>query len=276
MEMIRPFIACGIVAAAFLAGAVNAHAGTAPGFVAAYPSGYSMVGGPGGADFSFSAAFYSYSNGQYVTPPNKTASACTGYWAYFVDPANVGLPISLGPSQDCPLAAGWNMVGNPFSGAAALPAGVVGWYWNHDRKAYDQVSVIPPGASVFIESSTARTITLTYVPATTRVPVEFAITPDTPGPITIHVGDSIKVVMLEANPAFVGFDPAYMHADNSGSTYDLTCIGEPACEINPSSTFWIGHAIAPGITDLSINPTCRNLTPPCAAPSRIIQVNILP
>jgi hypothetical protein len=235
-----------------------------------------MVGGPTGTDFSFAAAFYSYGSGQYLTPPNKMASACTGYWAYFVDPADVGLPVSVGPSQDCAVPAGWSMVGNPFSGAAALPAGVVGWYWNHDRRAYDQVAVVPPGASVFIDSDTARTITLTYVPASSHVAVEVTITPDVLGPVTIHVGDSIKVVMLAASPAFVGYDPAYMHADNGGSTYDLTCIGEPVCEINASSTFWIGHAIAPGATYLSINPTCQNLTPPCAAPSRIIQVNILP
>jgi hypothetical protein len=274
--MMRRLLGCCIAAAALLSGGGQARANVLSGLVTSYPSAYSIVGGPAGTDFSSAAAFYTYANGQYTAPSSKSATGCTGYWAYFVDPVNVALPLSLGPTQDCALQAGWNMVGDPFSGAAALPPGVTGWYWNHDRRAYDQVSVIPPGGSVFVNSATGGTITLTYVPAAGHVATEIAITPDTPGPVTLHVGDSVMVVMLASNPAFVGYDPAYIHADNAGSTYDLTCIGDPACELNPTSTFWLGHATAPGITFLSITPTCRNLSPPCSAPSRIIQLNILP
>jgi hypothetical protein len=244
-----------------------------------YFSGYSMVSGPAGTNFSAAAAFYTYGSAGYVSPATKTSATCVGYWAYFVDPATVTLPVTAasnaGSTQNCSLTAGWDLVGNPFAGAATLPPGVIGWYWNHDRKAYDQVTTIPAGGAVWIDAPVALTLVLTAQPVTTTTHTEVAITDSTPGPITIRVGDSIRVVMLAALPETVSFDSRYIQADTAGTTYEMTCIGG-SCELNPASSFWIGHAVSAGSTTLVLDPQCRQAPTPCGAPSHAIQVTIVP
>jgi hypothetical protein len=244
-----------------------------------YLSGYSMVGAPAGTSFSGAVAFYTYTNGQYVTPSAQTTATCAGYWAYFVNPTTVTLPVTAasnaGAVQNCPLSVGWNLVGNSFAGVATLPPGVTGWYWNHDRRAYDRVTSIPVGGAVWIDAPVALTLTLTAQPVTTTTHTEIDITDSTIGPVTLHVGDSLKVVMLAALPEKVGYDSRYMQADTGGTTYEMTCSGN-ACELNPASSFWIGHAILAGDTTLVLNPACLSSTPPCYVASRVIALHILP
>jgi hypothetical protein len=134
-----------------------------------YSPGYQQVGGPAGSNFGVAEAVFSYSSASnsYTnvsassTALSSAAPACTGYWAYFAAPASVTLPASSKPGDTatCTLAAGWNLVGNPFASAAALPSGTTAYHWN--GTSYDVVGQIPLGGAVWIYSAAAGTVTLT-------------------------------------------------------------------------------------------------------------------
>lgn len=135
-----------------------------------YTPGYNMVGGPAGSNFGSAEAVFSYDNATnaYV---NQTASesslssaapACTGYFAYFASATTVNLPATskAGDTATCTLAAGWNLIGNPFASAAVLPSGTTAYHYN--GSTYDVVGSIPVGGAVYIyNSGAATTITLT-------------------------------------------------------------------------------------------------------------------
>jgi hypothetical protein len=134
-----------------------------------YSPGYQQVGGPSGSNFGVAEAVFSYDSAA-NTYTNVSASstalssappACTGYWAYFAAPAAVNLPATSKPGDTatCTLAAGWNLVGNPFASAAALPTGTTAYHWN--GTTYDVVGQIPLGGAVWIFSAAAGTVTLT-------------------------------------------------------------------------------------------------------------------
>ena len=62
----------------------------------------------------------------------------------------------------CNLAAGWNLIGNPFSTPAQLPSGTTAYYWNATTQSYTVQGFIPVGGAVWIfNSGAATTITLT-------------------------------------------------------------------------------------------------------------------
>jgi hypothetical protein len=135
-----------------------------------YAPGYQQVGGPSGSNFGAAEAVFSYdsaTNSYTNVSASSTAlssapPACTGYWAYFAAPASATLPATSKPGDTatCNLAAGWNLVGNPFASAAALPSGTVAYHWN--GTSYDVVGQIPLGGAVWIfNSGAATTITLT-------------------------------------------------------------------------------------------------------------------
>lgn len=135
-----------------------------------YTPGYNMVGGPSNSNFSAAEAVFSYDNAS-NSYTNVTASAaslssaapaCTGYFAYFAAAAAVNLPATSHPGDtaSCTLAAGWNLIGNPFASPATLPSGTTAYHFN--GSSYDVVGSIPVGGAVFIfNSGAATTITLT-------------------------------------------------------------------------------------------------------------------
>jgi len=134
-----------------------------------YSPGYQQVGGPSGSNFGVAEAVFSYSPST-NTYTNVSASAtalssappaCTGYWAYFAAPAAVNLPATskAGDTAACTLAAGWNLIGNPFASAASLPAGTTAYHWN--GTSYDVVGQIPLGGAVWVFSTAAGSLTLT-------------------------------------------------------------------------------------------------------------------
>lgn len=135
-----------------------------------YPPGWQQVGGPAGSNFSVAEALFTWdpTAGAYT---NATASAgnvtsagpaCTGYWAYFAAAMSISLPATTasGTTQTCTLQKGWNLVGDPFGGAATIQSGVTAFHWN--GTSYDTVGVIPLGGSVWIyNDGTLNTVTLT-------------------------------------------------------------------------------------------------------------------
>lgn len=258
-----------------LACAGTAHADLSP-VTASYVAGWNMVGGPAGTDLSAASELATWSSNTYVVPPISITQPCQGYWAYFAQPATVTLPAATGPTQTCGLQAGWNLIGNPFSGQALLPAGVTGWYWNPSRGAYDSVTAIPPGAAVWLISDSASSITLAYAPAAaTRTPTTTEIDFLPSGPVTVHVGDSIKLNLPSATLERATWDSTYLHLDTAGESGDLTCLNDPSCAGSLVSQFWIWHAVAPGNTTITVAPVCISPSTCAATPSQI-PVVILP
>ena len=249
-----------------------------------YSAGWNMAGGPAGTDFSRAAYLYAWQNGTYVAQSSKVATGCGGYWAYFNTATTVPLAAPSGAtSVTCPLQFGWNVVGNPFAVRAILPAGVTAYHWNPQRGDYDVVSTLNPGDAVWIYSPAPGTITLTTTPATaTAVPA----TPVPPtlvidafagaGPYTIHVGDSIRVIVPSIVPSTVSADSNYLTLEGAGVQYELTCIGDPLCQTNPTVQFWTYRSVAAGSTSIAVTPRCGSQAPPCLEPSRLIQLSILP
>jgi hypothetical protein len=271
--MNRLVLALGFIAALSGAQAVRADV---PPLTASYVAGWNMVGGPPGTDLSSASILETWTSSQYVIPPVSITQACQGYWAYFQQPTTVTLPSSSGPTQTCALQAGWNIVGNPFSGQAQLPPGMVAWYWNPSRGAYDNVTAIPPGGSVWIISDTPSSITLTYASATPpRVPTTTELDYLQPGPITLHVGDSIKLNLPLATLYRATVDPSYLHLDTAGESGDLSCLNDPSCAGSLLNQFWIWHAVAPGYTTIMVTPLCVSAGT-CATAPYPIAVNILP
>jgi hypothetical protein len=132
-----------------------------------YPPGYSQVGGPAGTNFGAAEAVFAYNAASNTyTPVSSTnissaAPTCQGYWAYFASAASISIPVTskAGDTATCNLAAGWNLVGNPFASNALLPAGVTAYHWN--GTSYDTVSAIPLGGAVWIFETAAASVTLT-------------------------------------------------------------------------------------------------------------------
>ena len=157
-----------------------------------------------------------------------------------------------------------------------MPPGITAWYWNPSRGAYDIVSAIPPGASVWIISNGPSSIVLSYAPTSlgpTPATTEIDLLPA--GPITVHLGDSIKLNLPITPLERATYDPTYLHLDTAGESGDLSCLNDPSCAGSLLSQFWIWHAISPGNTAITVTPVCVS-GPTCAAPPSQIQVTILP
>jgi hypothetical protein len=54
-------------------------------------------------------------------------------------------------------------VGNPFTGNGQLPNGVTAYYWSVQTGAYQVISIIPVGASVWIYEQSAASVTITML-----------------------------------------------------------------------------------------------------------------
>jgi hypothetical protein len=257
----------------FLAPAASAQT-TA--IVGAYAPGWNMVGGPTGTTFTGASGLDTFAGGSYSSAPPTVSNPCAGMWAYFADPTVVALPASTGPAVTCPLAPGWNLVGNPFSGSALVPPGTVAYHWNPDTARYDIVSSIPPGASVWINSAGASTVTLQFAPAVqSHVPVLISNSfPANPGPYTLHVGDALKLLIPLSNPYDIVADPNYLALEAAGETGDMSCVG--SCVINMLDQFYTYRAVAPGTTALVLTPRCRQSSPPCTESTATVTVNIVP
>ena len=249
-----------------------AGAQTAP-VVGAYVAGWNMAGAPDGTSLAPATTVDAW-NGSGYTSQGPQTTACVGYWAYYSDPATVTLnPTAAGPTRSCALLAGWNLLGNPFAGAALLPDGLSGYYWNPDRGAYDVVSTIPPGGAVWIYLSAPSTVTLTYQPVRTRIPTTLGISFLGGGPYTVHVGDSIKLELPSATPQTATTDPRFLHLEAAGTSGDLSCLGA-SCGLDLADQFWTWHAIAAGTTSILVTPVCAPGIA-CAAPTTIT-IAILP
>lgn len=268
-------VTCALVLATAVIGPAAAHAQTVP-IQVTYFTGWNMVGGPQGTDFSAAAAVYAYGPDGYYTPAGRIAAGCVGLWAQFSAPAVVNIPSgSVGPTQTCVLLPGWNVVGNPFSGIAQLPTGTVAYRFNPDTFAYDQLSSIPPGGAVWIYSPDASSIVLTYAPYTPRPPAQIVVGDVySPGPYTIRVGDTIELILAADSAYTATADTQYLHLEGAGLTGPLDCVGA-SCSLTLSNRFWIWRAEAVGTTSISVAPRCADATPPCEAPSVEIAVNIV-
>jgi hypothetical protein len=132
----------------------------------AYAPGWQMVAGPTGAIFP-TDTLYRYTPSGYVPTGSPVVSSCEGYWAYFPGPMAVAFPAQLpgvdGPGYHvrCPLQSGWNLIGNPFTWTAAIPAGTTAFYWNGQK--YDVVQQLEMGQALWIYSTSLASIILTSV-----------------------------------------------------------------------------------------------------------------
>ncbi len=241
-----------------------------------YSAGWNMVGGPAATTFSGATGLDIYSNGAYSPAPAIVTNPCAGMWAYFPGPTAVALATSTVPSVTCPLAGGWNLIGNPFSGSALVPAGTIAYYWNADAARYDLVTSIPAGGSAWIYSTGVATITLQFF-SVAQPPVPALITdsfPTNPGPYTVHVGDALRLLIPLTNPYDVVANPRFLILEGAGETGDMTCLG--TCVINLLDQFYTFRAIASGATTLTLTPRCLQSSPPCGEPTATVTVNILP
>ncbi|MGI8968538.1 MAG: hypothetical protein ACR2GA_05470 [Chloroflexota bacterium] len=238
-----------------------------------YASGWNMAGGPPGTSFAGAFALDAYGPTGYVTPSSTTAQVCQGYWAYFTVATAITLPAAIGPTQTCALQQGWNLIANPFSSSAAISSGVTGYHWNPAEGTYDTVSAIPPGASAWIYSAGPSAVMLQYQRPTVTLEID-GLTSS--GPFTVHVGDSIKLVLPLTTLYKVQVDPTYLHLESSGTSGDLTCAGGTDCAISIVNQFWLYDAVTAGTTVIALNPQCLTAHPACALPSRGLDVVILP
>jgi hypothetical protein len=253
-----------------------------------YAAGYNMVGGPTGMSLAPAEVAYYFSNGAYGALSGRTATACQGYFAYFSTRLNLTVPAgSTGPTQTCHLTAGWNLLGNPFSGSAQLPAGLTGYYWDPGSASYLQLNTIPQGGAVYVYATVAEDVILTYqgVPVTTptgsttttTTTAKVVIISDTTtGPITIHVGDQIQVVFTHPNAEVVSYDSLFFKSVSGGATYPTTCYNPNFCVVSIASTTWTGQAQTIGTTDLTFSPLCYSNSPAgCLFSPHDVKVNVI-
>jgi hypothetical protein len=203
---------------------------------------------------------------------------CQGYFAFFLNPTALTFTSSaVGPTQVCNLQVGWNLVGNPFAGAAQLPTGVDAYYLNTTRGSYDIVNVIPAGGSVWIDATPdTRQLKLTIVP--TQSSNASTVTIDAfagAGPYRVHVGDSIKVEIASASNYLAQVNSAYLALETAGISGPMSCIGQ-SCAISLVNRFWIYQAVAEGTTYIVFNPSCLQIKPACGIPSFAIEIDIVP
>lgn len=272
------YLATIVALAAFLSLTPSATAQTT-GSTVTYAAGWNMAGGPTGTSFAPAAYFYSWQNGAYVDVTSRAATACQGYWAYFNNPTSVVLPATQPvATQACPLLTGWNLIGNPFGVDAVLPAGVTAYHWNPQRSAYDIVSSLHPGEAVWVYGDTPGALTLTASPPPTAQPPPTRIINalSGPGPYQVHVGDTISVTVPYLVSATVTADSRYLTLVDAGNQIELTCLGDPLCQMNPTVRFWSYRAVAAGVTYLTVAPACVPQTVACGGPIQTIELDILP
>ena len=246
--------------------------------VAVYPAGWNMVGGPSGTDFGSAGALFAYQSGGYVMISDRLAAPCQGYWAYYFDTRTVPLPADQSTTRSCSLQSGWNLVGNPFDEIVQLPAGTIAYFWNPTTQAYVSASSIQPGAAVWIYSATAATISLSIpsTPINTTTPDVIISSHGGSGPYTVHVGQTIELAGDVSTPSTVTADATYLKLLDAGYQVDLSCAGDPSCDLDSPREFWLWQAIAPGTTAITLDPVCRLATPPCGLPSRSFSLIIVP
>lgn len=259
--------------------AVPALAQTSGTVTVTYAAGWNMAGGPPGTDLSPAVSLNAFQSGGYSMPASARTETCVGYWAYFNSVTRVTLAPSLpGPTQSCPVQAGWNLVGNPFDSPAALPS-VTAYWWDPTVGRYVSVNAIPTGGAAWIYSPVAGSITLSAstTPATPQPPISLTLTDASgAGPYQVHVGNLIELLLPSAESQVATTNPLLLQLQGAGVTGDMSCVGDPGCQIGFLNRFWIWKAIRPGTAYISVAPACSQAQPPCAAPARQIQIDILP
>jgi hypothetical protein len=268
----RRILALAALIAATLAGSGAARAQTAAPSVT-YSPGWTMIGGPPGTDFSALAPLYAWASSGYYNPSSNTAVLCQGYWSLVALQTTVTLAASVpGATQDCALRQGWNLVGNPFTLPALLPAGLIAYAINKTTGNYMQVPAIEPGGAVWIYTSEASTITLRQAP-TPRTPIILTISTVPSGPYTVHVGDVIQLFMPSTPVYTATTDSRLLPLDQSGLVMTLDCIGEPSCAFTTTQRFWTWHAADTGTASINVVPGCAGGGTACGVTGSI-QIDI--
>lgn len=136
-----------------------------------YNPGWNMVGGPAGSTLPTATAVYTFANGAYIPAGREMPAGCAGYWAFF--PALTAASLNISEATyaavqsrqpvTCGLQAGWNLIRNPYVDVVQIPAGVTAFYWLTSESRYEATDLMRVGASVWIYSSVAGSITLTPV-----------------------------------------------------------------------------------------------------------------
>jgi hypothetical protein len=259
---------------AALAGSGAARAQTTPTTVT-YSPGWTMVGAPPGTDLSSLAPLYAWSDTSYFNPPSTTAVLCQGYWSLVAQTTTVTLAASNpGPTQDCSLQPGWNLVGNPFTVPALLPVGQIAFAVNPATGGYMQVPAIATGGAVWIYTDHSSSITLQQSPIP-RTPMTLTISVVPSGPYTVHVGDVVQLFLSADFPSIASANPALLPLDQSGIRTILSCVGEPSCAFTTTQRFWTWHAAAAGTALITVTSGCAAAGTPCG-PSGTIEVDIQP
>jgi hypothetical protein len=261
-----------VVLVAAFGGSGAARAQTTPVSVT-YTVGWAMVGAPPGTDLAALAPLYAWSGTSYYNPTSTNALLCQGYWSFVAVPTTVTLaPSTSGATQECPLQAGWNLVGNSFTVPALLPAGLIAFAVNMTAGNYMQVPAIAPGGAVWIYATQASSVTLQQAP-TSRTPITLTISVVPSGPYTVHVGDVVQL-FLPADPTpTAAASPNLLTLDQTGLRATLSCIGEPSCSFTTTQRFWTWHAVAPGTAFITVTSGCASGGAPCG-PTGMLEVDI--
>jgi hypothetical protein len=248
-----------LLVSVFMAPDVRAQSGT---ITVSYNPGWNMVGGPSGTNLSIVGKLYAYGPSGYSMLTTTTAIACQGYWVYVNSTATASVPRSAtGPTKDCSLRSGWNLIGNPFGGVAQLPAGTVAYHWSPGGGRYTPASSIPVGGADWIYSGSGGSTTLQFTQASSGDLVIDGLT--NLGPYQVHVGYTVTLVV----PSGLG-----VSADAPSSLLQFESSGE-----GTAGTYWTWRAVAPGTAPIGLLITCRPLKPPCDVPAELeIEVVILP
>lgn len=243
-----------------------------------YVSGWNMVGGPPGTDFSSASFLQQWTPTGYVTPNSAKAVACQGYWAWFNTPATITLPAeATGSTQTCQVRAGWNLIGNPFAGIAQIPNGYPAYYWNAATNKYSLVQAIPAGGAAWLYASETTSISLHYQSTTTPAPATLVISGlYNLGPYRVHVGDSIELLLASAIGYRANVNANFLHLQTAGETGPLSCLGATSCALSLVNQIWIWNAILPGTTSITVSQVCAPATTACANSMEQIEIDIAP
>lgn len=269
-------LTCGLVASlvAILALTATARAQVTPTNLVVDPAGWNMVGGPPGTSYAGALAVFAY-NGAYTAVSTTVSDPCAGLWADYSVDTSVTLPANTAASQACPLHAGWNLVNNPFPAPATLPVDFTGWHWNRAYDSYDLISTIPAGSSLWIYSDIDQTITLSNS-SVVRPPATVEIDNLPAAPVTLHVGDDLRLLLPSAIPhqATVA-DTNVLVLDSAGETGPLSCVGT-GCALSLVNQFWLWRAVSPGTTTITVVALCTLGNMPCAYQNNTLTVTVIP
>ena len=125
----------------------------------ALATGWNLVAGAAGT--TFPSELWAWDGTEYESA--STGAAWQGFWCEATSAQSVNMWTVPGP-KTITLTAGWNLIGNCMSTAAALtlPSGTVAWVYDTTAEEFVSATSLRPGQGAFVEATaTGQQVTLT-------------------------------------------------------------------------------------------------------------------